>query len=443
MNILVIGSGGREHALAWQCAKDENVKNIYVAPGNAGTALESKCQNVDLVSTDGDTNEHSAVIKFCQNNAIDMVIVGPEAPLVTGIIDACREANIQAWGPTAYCAQLEGSKTFAKEFMEQNNIPTAAYQGFTDAAAAKAYIDEQGAPIVIKADGLAAGKGVIVAETIEQAHEAIDDMLADNKFGDAGSRVVIEQFLQGEEASFICMIDGENILPMATSQDHKRAYEGDTGPNTGGMGAYSPAPVVTQDVHNKVMTQVIQPVVDAMKEAGHPYTGFLYAGLMIDKAGDPYVIEFNCRFGDPETQPILMRLQSSMVDLVAQGLAGQLPSEAKWDTRPALGIVVASKGYPETSSKGDVIAGLPELDTQNINTVKVFHAGTTFSDSDDAIDNEKEVITNGGRVLCVTALADSISDAQQAALAITGAISFDGAQYRRDIGHHAIARENA
>lgn len=443
MNILVIGSGGREHALAWQCAKDENVKNIYVAPGNAGTALESKCQNVDLVSTDGDTNEHSAVINFCQNNAIDMVIVGPEAPLVTGIIDACREANIQAWGPTAYCAQLEGSKTFAKEFMEQNNIPTAAYQGFTDAAAAKAYIDEQGAPIVIKADGLAAGKGVIVAETIEQAHEAIDDMLADNKFGDAGSRVVIEQFLQGEEASFICMIDGENILPMATSQDHKRAYEGDTGPNTGGMGAYSPAPVVTQDVHNKVMTQVIQPVVDAMKEAGHPYSGFLYAGLMIDKAGDPYVIEFNCRFGDPETQPILMRLQSSMVDLVAQGLAGQLPSEAKWDTRPALGIVVASKGYPETSSKGDVIAGLPELDTQNINTVKVFHAGTAFSDSDDAIDNEKEVITNGGRVLCVTALADSISDAQQAALAITGAISFDGAQYRRDIGHHAIDRENA
>lgn len=441
MNILVIGSGGREHALAWQCAKDENVKNIYVAPGNAGTALESKCQNVVLASADSDDNEHSPVIEFCQNNAIDMVIVGPEAPLVTGIIDACRKANIKAWGPTAYCAQLEGSKTFAKEFMEQNQIPTAAYQGFTDAAAAKAYIDEQGAPIVIKADGLAAGKGVIVAETIEQAHAAIDDMLADNKFGDAGSRVVIEQFLQGEEASFICMIDGENILPMATSQDHKRAFEGDTGPNTGGMGAYSPAPVVTQEVHDKVIAQVIQPVVDAMKEAGHPYTGFLYAGLMIDKAGDPYVIEFNCRFGDPETQPILMRLQSSMVDLVAQGLAGQLPSEAKWDTRPALGIVVASKGYPETSSKGDVIAGLPELDTQD--SVKVFHAGTAFSDSDSAIDNEKEVITNGGRVLCVTALADSISDAQQAALAVTGAISFDGAQYRRDIGHHAIARENA
>jgi len=443
MNILVIGSGGREHALAWQCAKDNNVQNIYVAPGNAGTALEAKCQNV-ILEDSADTDEHSAVIDFCKNNAIDMVIVGPEAPLVTGIVDACRAAGIKAWGPTAYCAQLEGSKTFAKEFMEINNIPTAAYKGFTEAKAAKDYIDEQGAPIVIKADGLAAGKGVIVAETTEQAHEAIDDMLADNKFGDAGSRVVIEQFLQGEEASFICMIDGENILPMATSQDHKRAFEGDTGPNTGGMGAYSPAPVVTQEVHNKVMKQVIQPVVDAMKAAGHPYTGFLYAGLMIDDAGDPYVIEFNCRFGDPETQPILMRLQSSMVDLVAKGLEGQLPSEAKWDERPALGIVVASKGYPETSSKGDVIAGLPEIDADNQKAVKVFHAGTAFSgDSDNNTSkNEKEVVTNGGRVLCVTALADSISDAQQAALAVTGAISFDGAHYRRDIGHHAIAREN-
>ncbi|SLJ84617.1 phosphoribosylamine-glycine ligase [Psychrobacter sp. DAB_AL43B] len=448
MNILVIGSGGREHALAWQCAKDEKVQQVYVAPGNAGTALEPKCQNVILeIATDA--SEHSAVIEFCQNNAIDMVIVGPEAPLVTGIVDACREAGIKAWGPTAYCAQLEGSKTFAKEFMEQNHIPTAAYQGFTDVESAKAYVDEQGAPIVIKADGLAAGKGVIVAETIEQAYEAIDDMLADNKFGDAGSRVVIEQFLQGEEASFICMVDGEHILPMATSQDHKRAFEGDTGPNTGGMGAYSPAPVVTQEVHDKVMTQVIQPVVDAMKAAGHPYTGFLYAGLMIDDAGDPYVIEFNCRFGDPETQPILMRLKSSMVDLVAQGLAGNLPSEANWDARPALGIVIASKGYPETSSKGDVISGLPALDNQGDNAVKVFHAGTAFSHAE--LDNinpdvtthsKKEIITDGGRVLCVTALADSISDAQQAALAVTAAISFDGAQYRRDIGHHAIAREN-
>jgi phosphoribosylamine--glycine ligase len=449
MNILVIGAGGREHALAWQCAKDSKVQQVYVAPGNAGTALEPKCQNVILVAANGQ-DEHSAVIAFCQNNAIDMVIVGPEASLVSGIIDACRAAGIKAWGPTAYCAQLEGSKTFAKEFMAANHIPTAAYQGFTDTASAKAYIDQQGAPIVIKADGLAAGKGVIVAETIEQAHAAIDDMLADNKFGDAGSRVVIEQFLQGEEASFICMIDGNNILPMATSQDHKRAGEGDTGPNTGGMGAYSPAPVVTSAVDAKVMAQVIQPVVDAMNAAGHPYTGFLYAGLMIDEAGDPFVIEFNCRFGDPETQPILMRLQSSMVDLVAQGLAGQLPAQADWDMRPALGIVIASKGYPETSSKGDVITGLPELDINNNSAVKVFHAGTAFSygeqadnlDADATIDNNKQIVTDGGRVLCVTALADTILEAQQAALAVTGAISFDGAQYRRDIGYQAIAREH-
>lgn len=448
MNILVIGAGGREHALAWQCAKDDTVQHVYVAPGNAGTALEPKCQNVVLEAT-SNANEHSAVIAFCQDNAIDIVIVGPEAPLVTGIIDACRDAGIKAWGPTAYCAQLEGSKTFAKEFMAQNNIPTATYKGFTDIVPAKAYIDEQGAPIVIKADGLAAGKGVIVAETIEQAYAAIDDMLADNKFGDAGSRVVIEQFLVGEEASFICMVDGTNILPMATSQDHKRAGEGDTGPNTGGMGAYSPAPVVTQEVHDKVMAQVIEPVVDAMNAAGHPYTGFLYAGLMIDKAGDPSVIEFNCRFGDPETQPILMRLKSSMVDLVAQGLAGTLPSQADWDKRPALGIVVASKGYPETSSKGDVISGLPNFEVNEDSAVKVFHAGTTFSHDEQSAHEDAsaktnhvgEIITNGGRVICVTALADSILEAQQAALLVTGAISFKGAHYRRDIGYQAIARD--
>ena len=457
-NILIIGSGGREHALAWQCAKDDQVNQVYVAPGNAGTALEAKCQNVSLEPSESEAAEHSPVIDFCKNNDIDIVIVGPEAPLVTGIIDACRSANIKAWGPTAYCAQLEGSKTFAKEFMAQHNIPTAAYQGFTDTASAKAYINEQGAPIVIKADGLAAGKGVIVAETIEQAHAAIDDMLADNKFGEAGSRVVIEQFLVGEEASFICMIDGDNILPMATSQDHKRAFEGDVGPNTGGMGAYSPAPVVTAEVHDKVMTKVIQPVVDAMKAAGHPYTGFLYAGLMIDEAGDPYVIEFNCRFGDPETQPILMRLKSSMVDLVKLGIEGQLPTQADWDERPALGIVLASKGYPETSSKGDVIAGLPALDSIMDSGVKVFHAGTAFSD-DHLLDGNpnnahtasvnkspyanEEVVTNGGRVLCVTAIADSIMAAQQAALEVAAAISFDGAHYRRDIGHHAISRKTS
>lgn len=425
MNILVIGSGGREHALAWQCAKDANVDTVYVANGNAGTTQEPKCENIDL-----DTANHDAVIRFCQNNQIELVVVGPEAPLVAGLVDDCRKANIAAWGPTAYCAQLEGSKTFAKEFMLKNNIPTAKYQGFTDIEEAKAYVNQNGAPIVVKADGLAAGKGVIVAETVEQAHEAIEDMLGDNKFGDAGSRVVIEQFLQGEEASFICMIDGDNILPMATSQDHKRIGEGDTGPNTGGMGAYSPAPVVTDQVHQKVMAQVIKPVVNAMKDAGHPYTGFLYAGLMIDENNDPYVIEFNCRFGDPETQPIMMRLQSSLVELIQQGIAGKLPSEAKWDDRAALGIVLASKGYPESSSKGDVITGLPPLGDDD--TVKVFHAGTKY-DGD-------HVVTNGGRVICVTALGDTIADAQQAALKSAASIQFEGAHYRRDIGYRALNR---
>ena len=431
MNILVIGSGGREHALAWQCAKDTRVNTVYVAPGNAGTATEHKCQNVEL-----DSANHTAVIEFCEQQNIELVIVGPEAPLVAGLVDDCQQAGIKIWGPSKYCAQLEGSKTFAKEFMQAANVPTARYQAFTEAQAAKAYIEEQGAPIVVKADGLAAGKGVIVAETIEEAHNAVDDMLADNKFGDAGSRVVIEQFLQGEEASFICMIDGDNILPMATSQDHKRAYEGDKGPNTGGMGAYSPAPVVTQSVHDKVIERVIRPVVDKMKAEGHPYRGFLYAGLMVDKAGDPYVIEFNCRFGDPETQPIMMRLNSSLVALIEQGLQADLPASADWDPRPALGIVLASKGYPESSSKGDVISGLPDLtgaDSQS-GRIKVFHAGTTSSNN--------QIITNGGRVLCVTAIGDSILDAQQEALRTAACIRFDGAHYRRDIGYLAIARDS-
>lgn len=426
MNILIIGSGGREHALAWQCAKDAHVDTVYVANGNAGTEQEPKCQNIDL-----DTTKHDEIIRFCQKNTIELIIVGPEAPLVAGLVDDCTKANIATWGPTAYCAQLEGSKTFAKEFMQANNIPTAKYQAFTDIEAAKAYVTKNGAPIVVKADGLAAGKGVIVAETIEQAHSAIEDMLGDNKFGEAGNRVVIEQFLQGEEASFICMIDGENILPMATSQDHKRIGEGDTGPNTGGMGAYSPAPVVTDEVHEKVMTQVIEPVVQAMKNAGHPYTGFLYAGLMIDKNNDPYVIEFNCRFGDPETQPIMMRLKTSLVALIQKGIEGKLPNKAEWDSRAALGIVLASKGYPESSSKGDVIRGLPPL--YNNNSVKVFHAGTKYE--------EEHVVTNGGRVLCVTALGDSILQAQQAALQAAAAISFEGAHYRRDIGYRAIKRD--
>ncbi|WP_019673022.1 phosphoribosylamine--glycine ligase [Psychrobacter lutiphocae] len=427
MNILIIGSGGREHALAWQCAKDADVATVYVANGNAGTALEPKCENIDL-----DTNNHDAVIAFCQQNKIELVIVGPEAPLVAGLVDDCRHAGITIWGPTQYCAQLEGSKTFAKEFMQANNIPTAHYATFTKIEPAKDYVNQHGAPIVVKADGLAAGKGVIVAETVDQAHEAIEDMLGDNKFGDAGSRVVIEQFLQGEEASFICMIDGDNILPMATSQDHKRVGEGDTGPNTGGMGAYSPAPVVTDEVHQKVMSRVIQPVVTAMKQAGHPYTGFLYAGLMIDEHNDPYVIEFNCRFGDPETQPILMRLQSSLVKLIQQGIEGNLPAQADWDSRAALGIVLASKGYPESSSKGDVITGLPALDAQQ-DAIKVFHAGTK--------QDAEHVVTNGGRVLCVTALGDNIAQAQKAALQATAAISFDGAHYRRDIGYRALNRD--
>ncbi|OOS07304.1 phosphoribosylamine--glycine ligase [Moraxella cuniculi DSM 21768] len=423
MNILVLGTGGREHALAWACAKDERVQTVYVAKGNAGTEGEHKLQNIDL-----DINNHAALIEFCQNNAIEFVLVGPEAPLVAGVVDDLRAAGIAIWGPTQYCAQLEGSKAFAKAFMKQHNIPTAFYEVFTDTDAAKAYVKQHGAPIVIKADGLAAGKGVIVAMSEEEAYDAIDDMLSDNKFGEAGSRVVIEQFLAGEEASFICMIDGENILPMATSQDHKRIFEGDTGANTGGMGAYSPAPVVTASVHDKVITRIIRPVVEAMKAAGTPYTGFLYAGLMIDELGDPYVIEFNCRFGDPETQPIMMRLKSSLVELITSGLKGQLPSQAAWSDEVALGIVLASRGYPESSSKGDVITGLTDDDQ----TLKVFHAGT--KKSGDAI------VTDGGRVLCVTALAADIATAQQQAIDAIGKINFAGMQYRRDIGWRAIGR---
>lgn len=435
MKILIIGSGGREHALAWQCAKDSRVETVFVATGNAGTALEAKCQNVAL-----NADDHAAVIAFCQDQAVDLVIVGPEAPLVAGIVDSCRQAGIAIWGASAYCANLEGSKTFAKDFMQRYGIPTARYQAFSDVLAAKRYLDEnyqqtsaQGIPIVVKADGLAAGKGVIVAETLEQAHLAVEEMLAENKFGEAGSRVVIEDFLQGEEASFICMIDGDNILPMATSQDHKRVGEGDTGLNTGGMGAYSPAPVVTQSVHDKVMERIIRPIVEAMKAEGHPYTGFLYAGLMVNQAGDPFVIEFNCRFGDPETQPIMMRLKTSLVELIEKGLAGQLPSQADWDERPALGIVLASKGYPDSASKGDLITGLPQNADQNTDQdVKIFHAGTILKD--------RQIFTHGGRVLCVTALADDILQAQQKALATIKCIHFDGMHYRRDIGWRAIDR---
>lgn len=425
MNILVLGTGGREHALAWACAKDTKVNTVYVATGNAGTAIEPKLQNIDL-----DVVNHDAVIKFCQDNNVEFVLVGPEAPLVEGIVDDLRRANIKAWGPTQYCAQLEGSKAFAKDFMKKVGIPTAFYEVFTQIEPAKEFVRTKGAPIVIKADGLAAGKGVIVAMSEEEAFNAIDDMLSGNKFGQAGSRVVIEEFLAGEEASFICMIDGDNILPMATSQDHKRIFEGDTGANTGGMGAYSPTPVVTADVHTKVIERVIRPVVDAMKANGTPYTGFLYAGLMINEAGDPYVIEFNCRFGDPETQPIMMRLQSSLVDLITAGLDGKLPASAEWDERVALGIVLASRGYPETSSKDDVITGLLAIGSHD--DLKVFHAGTKEANG--------QILTNGGRVLCVTALGATVAEAQARALAGCGSISFDGIQYRRDIGWHAIER---
>lgn len=427
MNILVLGSGGREHALAWKIAQDAQVAQVFVAPGNAGTANESKCQNIQM-----DILDNAAIIDFAQKNDIAFIVVGPEAPLVNGVVDACQAAGLKIWGPTQAAAQLEGSKAFAKHFLKRHNIPTAFYDVFTDVASAKAYVTEHGAPIVIKADGLAAGKGVIVAMSNQEAFDAIDDMLSSNKFGDAGSRVVIEQFLDGEEASFICMVDGQNILPMATSQDHKRIFEADQGPNTGGMGAYSPAPVVTAEVFERVMKEVMRPTVDGMAQDGHTYTGFLYAGLMIDAEGQPRVIEFNCRFGDPETQPIMMRLQGSLVDLVEAGIAGQLPAEAAWDERKTVGIVLAAEGYPETVRKGDVIRG---LDTQ-VEDAKVFHAGT-------ASNANGEIITAGGRVLCVTAIGDSIAEAQAKALALCEKVTFDGVQYRKDIGYRAIAREQA
>ncbi|OPH39094.1 Phosphoribosylamine--glycine ligase [Moraxella lacunata] len=423
MKILVTGTGGREHALAWACAKDDRVQTVYVARGNAGTATEPKLQNVDL-----DITDHPAVIEFCQSHDIAFVLVGAEAPLVAGIVDDLERAGVRAWGCSKYCSQLEGSKAFAKDFMKKVGIPTAFYEVFTDVESAKDFVRSKGTPIVIKADGLAAGKGVIVAMDESEAFVAIDDMLSGNKFGQAGSRVVIEEFLAGEEASFICMIDGNNILPMATSQDHKRIFEGDKGANTGGMGAYSPAPVVTADVHNKVIERVIRPVVDEMKVNGTPYKGFLYAGLMINGAGDPYVIEFNCRFGDPETQPIMMRLKSSLVELILAGLDGKLPASAEWTDKVALGIVLASRGYPESSSSGDVITGLPESQDD----LKVFHAGTK--------EQNGQILTNGGRVLCVTVLGASVAEAQARALASCGTIAFDGIQYRRDIGWRAIGR---
>ena len=426
MNVLIIGSGGREHALAWKVAQDERVEKVFVAPGNAGTAIEAKCENVAI-----DVLELDKLADFAAANAA-LTIVGPEAPLVAGVVDLFRERGLQCYGPTAGAAQLEGSKAFTKDFLARHQIPTAGYANFTELEPALAYLREKGAPIVVKADGLAAGKGVIVAMTLAEAEDAVRDMLSGNVFGDAGSRVVIEDFLDGEEASFIVMVDGENVLAMATSQDHKRVGDADTGPNTGGMGAYSPAPVVTDEIHQRVMDEVIWPTVRGMAAEGNVYTGFLYAGLMIDKSGAPKVIEFNCRFGDPETQPILLRLQSSLVELIEAALAGQLDqAQAQWDPRPSLGVVLAAGGYPGDYRKGDVIQGLDQAVSPD---GKVFHAGTTLRDG--------QVVTQGGRVLCATALGDSVQAAQQGAYALAGAINWDGCFYRSDIGYRAIQRES-
>ena len=425
MNVLIIGSGGREHALAWKVAQDKRVEKVFVAPGNAGTASEAKCENVAI-----DVLDIQALADFAEKN-VQLTIVGPEAPLVKGVVDLFRTRKLDIFGPTAAAAQLEGSKAFTKDFLARQKIPTADYQNFTEVEPALAYLREKGAPIVIKADGLAAGKGVIVAMTLQEAEDAVRDMLAGNAFGEAGSRVVIEEFLDGEEASFIVMVDGENVLPMATSQDHKRVGDADSGPNTGGMGAYSPAPVVTAEVHKRVMDEVIYPTVRGMASEGNVYTGFLYAGLMIDKAGKPKVIEFNCRFGDPETQPIMVRLESSLVLLVEAALAKALDKvEATWDPRPTVGVVLAAGGYPGDYAKGDVIIGLDEAATLE---GKVFHAGTALKDG--------QVVTAGGRVLCATAIGASVADAQRQAYRLAEKIRWNGMFHRNDIGYRAIARE--
>ncbi|WP_336779184.1 phosphoribosylamine--glycine ligase [Pantoea sp. USHLN256] len=426
MKILVIGNGGREHALAWKAAQSPLAETVFVAPGNAGTALEPALQNVAISATDV-----PALLAFAQQEKIDLTIVGPEAPLVIGVVDAFRAAGLKIFGPTQAAAQLEGSKAFTKDFLARQQIPTAEYQNFTEVEPALAYLREKDAPIVIKADGLAAGKGVIVAMELAEAEAAVQDMLAGNAFGDAGHRIVIEEFLDGEEASFIVMVDGNNVLPMATSQDHKRVGDGDTGPNTGGMGAYSPAPVVTDEIHQRVMDQIIWPTVNGMKAEGNIYTGFLYAGLMIDKAGQPKVIEFNCRFGDPETQPIMLRLQSDLVELCLAATDGKLDQQtSQWDPRPSLGVVLAAGGYPGDYRTGDQIHGLP---LEEVPDGKVFHAGTTMKDD--------LVVTNGGRVLCVTALGDDVAAAQQNAYALAQHISWDGSFCRRDIGYRAINRK--
>ena len=429
MKLLVVGSGGREHAMAWRLAKSPGLHKVYVAPGNAGTAREHELQNVSL-------SDPVALADFAQKEKVHLTVVGPEAPLAAGVVNIFRARGLKIFGPTKEAAQLESSKDFAKRFMARHGIPTAEFETFSDATAAHAYIDRKGAPIVIKADGLAAGKGVVVAMTLTEAHAAIDDMLSGNKLevqhNEAGARVVIEEFLDGEEASFIVMVDGKNVLALASSQDHKRIGDGDTGPNTGGMGAYSPAPVVTPEIHAKAMREIILPTVRGMAADGIPYTGFLYAGLMIGKDGTVKTLEFNCRMGDPETQPILMRLKSDFVELLEHGVAGTLDQvEAEWDRRIALGVVLAAARYPDTPKKGDPIAGLPEGNAFS-DAVHVFHAGTAEKDG--------QVVTAGGRVLCVTALGENVRQAQKLAYEAAARITWDGLQYRKDIGHRALSR---
>lgn len=426
MNILIVGGGGREHALAWKAAQSPLVSQVFVAPGNAGTALEENINNIDI-----DAENIPALLDYAKNNQINLTIVGPEAALVNGIVDVFTDNNLKIFGPTKAAAQLEGSKAFTKDFLERHNIPTAFYGNFTEIEPAIAYIEEKGAPIVIKADGLAAGKGVILAQTNEEAIAAVKDMLAGNKFGDAGARVVVEEFLYGEEASFICMVDGKNILPMASSQDHKARDNGDTGPNTGGMGAYSPAPVVTAEMHERIMQVVIEPTVKGMADEGNSFSGFLYAGVMINNEGTPKVLEYNVRFGDPETQPILMRLKSDLVQHCLDAIDGKLNnSKTEWDERTSLGVVLAAGGYPESYHKGDVISGLENTETES---TKVFHAGTAEKDG--------KVVTNGGRVLCAVALGNSVTEVQNLAYQVVDKITWNNVYYRTDIGHRAIKRE--
>jgi phosphoribosylamine--glycine ligase len=424
MKLLVVGSGGREHALAWKLAQSPRVQLVYVAPGNGGTASDERLRNVAITDLD-------ALADFAEHEQIALTVVGPEAPLAAGIVNVFRQRGLKVFGPTKEAAQLESSKDFAKAFMKRHAIPTAEYETFSDAALAHAYVDRKGAPIVIKADGLAAGKGVVVAATLDEAHAAIDMMLADNKLGDAGARVVIEEFLTGEEASFIVMVDGKHVLPLASSQDHKRLLDGDQGPNTGGMGAYSPAPIVTPQLHARVMREIILPTVRGMEKEGIRYTGFLYAGLMIDAEGNPKTLEFNCRMGDPETQPIMARLKGDFSRVIESAIAGTLDTvELTWDRRTALGVVLAAHNYPEAPRKGDLISGIP-AETENAVT---FHAGTTIADG--------KLVTAGGRVLCVVGLADSVRGAQSAAYEAINQISFDGMQYRRDIGYRALNRKH-